>query len=149
VTAPNLQQQPASSESLLGEYAGDRFDALLSPARVPGGVAPQVVAASDGPPSVGPGPEQTRVCALNPFDCPRAISARDDSYSTSTARYPTYSRVDDRRDTFRDCTWQALTTKRANAIGRQVGLENENTEDPAIYIRCGDLADTGGLRTLV
>lgn len=161
-----------------------KYDSLLTISHNsgPGGANRGVTPQDDSPSSGGPGPEQTKVCISNPIDCPRALSARDDSYNESAVRYPTFTGVDDRRDAFRHCTWQALTTKRSNAdfatqlgdaherdgdadgtgnpaanemdqannaTGRQVGLENENTPDSAIYDRCGFLADTGGLRTLV
>lgn len=131
---------------------------------------------------LGPGINQDAVCAANPIDCSRSVSARTDANNVSADRYPNLAGTDDLRDAMRHCVWQALTTKRANAdfaaqlgdaheadgnadgtgnpaanemdqnnnaVGRQVGLENEDTPDSAIYDRCGFLADTGGLRTLI
>jgi len=68
------------------------------------------------------GPETTKVCNLERFDCGRSIRAYFDSQKWSVTHYP--SHVDsngtpiyfnERLDADRHCMWQAMTTEASNA----------------------------------
>lgn len=70
---------------------------------------------------LSPGPMQDMVCAANPIDCARAVSARDDSFESANRAFPLkqsggkYTGINDENDAMRHCVWQALTTKRSNS----------------------------------
>lgn len=74
----------------------------------------------------GPGRNEAAVCFRSPIECARAVPARDIANNTSAFAFPDLSGVNDRRDAYRHCLWQAETLVRASEqFALDIGVAHE------------------------